>query len=110
MKLLRLTTPARERLREIVAYTIGTFGVDQAQQYHEQLIAGAEQLCNSPFPLGRPCPLLSDQKKSTELLYIQIGKHYLIYRETDEYIVVYDFVHVSRNLPAVISMLEGVDD
>ena len=105
MKVLRLTTPARDRLLEIVAYTIDTFGVEQAQRYHEQLIEGAERLCDSPFPLGRPCPLLAEQQTSAELLYIQIGKHYLIYRETDEYIVVYDFVHVSRNLPAVISML-----
>ena len=107
MKKLRLTAPARLTLQEIIKYTIEVFGVQQAERYQQQLILTAEKLCNSQFPLGRDCSLLLDEDSGTsKLLYIREGMHYLIYTETSEHIVLHDFIHVSRDLPALLNAIK----
>lgn len=107
MKTLRLTAPARATLQEIIKYTIEVFGVQQAERYQQQLIATAERLCNSQFPLGRDCSLLLDEDSGTsKLLYVREGMHYLIYTETSEHIVLHDFIHVNRNLPALLNAIK----
>ncbi len=107
MKTLRLTTPARATLQEIIEYTIEAFGIQQAERYQKQLIATAEKLCNSQFPLGRDCSLLLDDDSGTsKLLYVREGMHYLIYTETSEHIVLHDFIHVSRDLPALLNAIK----
>ena len=107
MKTLRLTTPARVSLQEIIKFTIEVFGVQQAERYQQQLIATAENLCNSQFPLGRDCSLLlNDDSGTSKLLYIREGMHYLIYTETSEHIVLHDFIHVNRNLPALLNAIK----
>ena len=107
MKTLRLTAPARATLQEIIKYTIEVFGVQQAKRYQQQLILTAEKLCNSQFTLGRDCSLLLDDDSDTsKLLYVREGMHYLIYTETSEHIVLHDFIHVSRDLPALLNAIK----
>ncbi len=107
MKTLRLTAPARATLQEIIKYTIEVFGVQQAERYQQQLIETAEKLCNSQFPLGRDCSfLLDDDSGTSKLLYVREGMHYLIYTETSEHIVLHDFIHVSRDLPALLNAIK----
>ncbi len=104
MKTLRLTAPARATLHEIIKYTIEVFGVQQAERYQQKIIETAEKLCNSQFPLGRDCSHLLDEGFGTsKLLYVREGMHYLIYTETSEHIVLHDFIHVSRDLPALLN-------
>ena len=107
MKKLRLTTPARARLEEIIEYSIDNFGVEQAIVYQKQLISIAEKLCTDSFSVGRPCSLLFGNNSNTpELLYILTGKHYLIYTETTDTVTIHDFVHVRRNLPAILKTIK----
>lgn len=107
MRILRLTAPARATLKEIIRYTIENFGVQQARRYQKQLIATAEKLCSEKTSLGRDCSLLLDDKSNTaKLLYIREGMHYLVYTETSEHIVLHDFIHVKRNLPALLEAIK----
>ncbi len=107
MKILHLTAPAQATLQEIIKYTIEIFGVQQAKRYQQQLITTTEKLCNSQFPLGRDCSfLLKYDSDTSKFLYIREGMHYLIYTETSEHIVLHDFVHVSRDLPALLDTIK----
>lgn len=42
---------------------------------------------------------------SEEIYYLQVGKHYVVYRDRADLIVVLDFVHSSRDLPAIVERL-----
>jgi len=107
VKTLRLTAPARATLKEIISYTIESFGVQQARQYQKQLIATAEKLCSEKISLGRDCSfLLDDNSNTSKLLYVREGMHYLIYTETSDYVVLHDFIHVNRDLPALLEAVK----
>lgn len=107
MRKLRLTAPAQASLEEIIEYTIDNFGVEQAVIYREQLISVAEKLCTDSFSLGRSCSLLlGNDSDIPELLYVLAGKHYLIYAKTSDFITIHDFVHVRRNLPAILKAVK----
>ena len=106
MKSYRLSPQASQTLEDIIGWTLDNFGVDQAVKYKNQLIARLASLAVDEVPHGRPCNvLLAGKRDISDLEYYREGRHFIVYRNTDEAIFVLDFVHGSRNLEAIIEGL-----
>ena len=106
MKSVKLTRQAEARLEEIAYWTIERFGVAKAEQYEQRLIDRLQALSNGDLPKGRKCDsLVREGNGPRGLLYLCEGGHYIIYRESDDLIVVVDFVHGARDLEAILKDL-----
>ena len=106
MRGYRLSPQAEQRLEEIIGWTIDHFGIDQAINYKDRLIAQLSSLAVDEFPHGRPCNVLVSGKRNvTDLEYYREGRHYIIYRKTAAGLYVLDFVHSSRDLESIIQDL-----
>ncbi len=110
MKEYRLSPQAEQRLEEILGWTIDHFGIEQAAKYKDQLITRIASLAAGEMPHGQPCSkLLAGKREVFDLEYYREGRHYIIYRNTDERLLVLDFIHGSRNLKAVVEQLSKAD-
>ncbi len=106
MRSYRLSPQAEQRLEEIIGWTIDHFGLDQALKYKNRLTGRLSSLAVDEVPHGRPCNnLLSGKRDAIDLEYYREGRHYIIYRNTIDGILVVDFVHGSRDLDAIIQEL-----
>lgn len=106
MRGYRLSPQAEQTLTEIIGWTVGQFGIDQAIKYKAQLTARLSALASGQMPHGRPCNILLAGKRTVnDLEFYREGRHYIIYRNSTEGFYVLDFVHGSRNLEAVIEEL-----
>jgi plasmid stabilization system protein ParE len=91
------------RLEEIAHWTISKFGLSQAEQYERGLIDRLYALSRGELPPGRSCEaLLAGRSGAKGLFYFREGGHFIIYRETDDLIVVIDFIHGARDLEAIL--------
>ena len=105
MKRVRLTLRAEARLAEIAAWTFDRFGPAQASAYEAELLRRIDALTRAEA-VSRPCAaLLPGSAGARDLRYIRAGRHYLIFVERAEAIVILDFVHASRNLEKVLADL-----
>ena len=106
MRSYRLSSQAEQTLEEIIGWTIDHFGIDQAINYKDRLTARLFSLAIDEVPHGRSCDiLLAGKRDVSDLEYYREGRHYIIYRNTDDGIWVVDFVHGSRNLEVIIEEL-----
>jgi plasmid stabilization system protein ParE len=106
VKEVKLTRRAERRLKEIAAWTISRFGPAQADQYERQLIERLHALAIGELPKGRACDVLvQGLTEATGLRYIQLGGHFIIYRETGDEIQVIDFVHGARDIESIVNEL-----
>ena len=106
MRAYRLSPQAEQTLQDIIGWTIDHFGIDQALKYKDQLIARLASLAAEEAPHGRPCNiLLAGKRHGTDLEYYCEGRHYIIYRNSPDALLVLDFVHGSRDLETIIQDL-----
>lgn len=106
MRTYRLSLQAEQALEDIIGWTIDQFGIEQAIKYKELLENRLSSLASGKAPHGKPCNLLvSGLLDINDLEYYRQGRHYIIYRNTDDALLVVDFVHGSRNLEAIIQDL-----
>jgi toxin ParE1/3/4 len=106
MRTYRLSLQAEQTLENIIGWTIDQFGIEQAIKYKELLENRLSSLASGKAPHGKPCNLLvSGLLDINDLEYYRQGRHYIIYRNTDNELLVVDFVHGSRNLEAIIQDL-----
>ena len=106
MRTYRLSLQAEQALEDIIGWTIDQFGIEQAIKYKELLENRLSSLASGKAPHGKPCNLLvSGLQDINDLEYYRQGRHYIIYRNTDDALLVVDFVHGSRNLEAIIQDL-----
>ncbi len=106
MRTYRLTLQAEQTLVDIIGWTIDQFGIEQAIKYKELLENRLSSLASGKAPHGKPCNLLvSGLLDMNDLEYYRQGRHYIIYRNTDDELLVVDFIHGSRNLEAIIQNL-----
>ena len=106
MRSYRLSPQAEQTLENIIGWTIDQFGVEQAINYKDQLIARLSSLAEDELPHGRPCNILVAEKRDVgDLEYYRQGRHYIIYRNSYEGIFVLDFIHGARNLEAILDEL-----
>jgi len=103
MRTYRLSLQAEQALEDIIGWTIDQFGIEQAIKYKELLEKRLSSLASGKAPHGKPSNLLvSGLLDINDLEYYRQGRHYIIYRNTDDALLVVDFVHGSRNLEAII--------
>ncbi len=110
MRTYRLSLQAEQTLEDIIGWTIDQFGIEQAIKYKELLENRLSSLATGKAPHGKPCNLLvSGLLDMNDLEYYRQGyrqgRHYIIYRNTDDELLVVDFVHGSRNLGAILQDL-----
>lgn len=106
MRTYRLSLQAEQILENIIGWTIDQFGIEQAIKYKELLENRLSSLASGKAPHGKPCNLLvSGLLDMNDLEYYRQGRHYIIYRNTDDELLVVDFVHGSRNLVAILQDL-----
>ena len=106
MKEVKLTRRAEHRLKEIAVWTISRFGPAQAEKYEGQLIERLHALALGKIPRGRSCELLlQGLTEATGLRYVQVGGHFIIYREAGDEIQVIDFVHGARDIEGLVDDL-----
>ena len=106
MRTYRLSLQAEQTLEDIIGWTIDQFGIEQAIKYKELLENRLSSLASDKAPHGKPCNLLvSGLLDMNDLEYYRQGRHYIIYRNTDDELLVVDFVHGSRNLEAILQDL-----
>ena len=96
MKNLVLTNRAREELRDIYHYTLETFGLAQADRYHEQLLQSFKLLRQFP-ELGRP----KDHLRTGLRLYAS-GRHQILYSYNTDSIQIEGLPHDSRELDSYV--------
>ncbi|TCO75501.1 type II toxin-antitoxin system RelE/ParE family toxin [Chromatocurvus halotolerans] len=106
MRGYRLTPQAERTLEAIILWTIENFGIDQAESYKNQLINRLSALAADELPHGISCnSLLAGEREVDDLEYYREGRHFIIYRNTKGGLLVLDFIHGSRNLPAILAEL-----
>jgi plasmid stabilization system protein ParE len=99
----RLTPRAVDSLAEIFAWTIHRFGATQAATYRDALIRRCAALADGRPPHGRSCAaLLPDQPAAQDLRYLREGRHFIVFQRSDPGLIVIDFVHERRALPALL--------
>jgi toxin ParE1/3/4 len=86
---LRISFSAKADLLRIGAYTLKTWGVDQAERYLGGLEQCAKMLSENPS-LGRPCMWIRPG-----LRRIEKGRHVLFYRQLADGIYVSRILHQS---------------
>jgi toxin ParE1/3/4 len=103
MRDYRLSIQAEQRLEEIFGWAIDNFGIEQAIRYKDQLILRLSSMAAGELPQGKPCNnLLEGKREASDLEYYREGRHFIIYRNTPDGILVLDFVHGSRDLEAIV--------
>ena len=106
MKPFRLTPQAEARLTDIALWTVNQFGVDQARRYECELTDRLKALASGNPPHGRPCDLLVPGRDvDDDLYYYRQGRHYIVYQDTRELLILVDFVHGSRDLTRILEDL-----
>jgi toxin ParE1/3/4 len=89
---LRLSPEAEEDLTDILAYTIRTWGHEQAIAYRATLYRALGELVDFPS-LGRA----RDEFGAGTRSHVA-GQHVIIYRVTDDEIAVSRIIHVRRDI------------
>jgi plasmid stabilization system protein ParE len=93
----RLTPRAEEALFEIALWTIDRFGPAQADAYEAEIIGRCEALARGDLP-GQDCSALAEAG-AEGLRFIRAGRHFVVYVEIGEEVVVLDVVHGRADLP-----------
>jgi plasmid stabilization system protein ParE len=108
MKRIELTRSAAEALEDITHWTPSNFGTAQSEKYHRELIQRIRKLAAEEPPRGRPLSsLLSWLPADTEWHYYMVGRHFIVYRDSADCIVVTDFIHGARDIARYFSHDSG---
>lgn len=106
MKQVRFTPRSRRSLVSIAEWTIEVFGPAQAERYQEELIQRISALAKGELPHGRPCgQLIEGSEAVAGLKYLREGRHFIIFREAVDELIVLDFIHGARDLERLLSQL-----
>lgn len=101
----RLTPRAEDALVEIALWTIRRFGPGQADAYEAELIARLARPLARGDLTGQDCSLLAGE--GSGLRFIRAGRHFVVYTEMGEEVVVLDVIHGRADLPRRLKALRG---
>jgi plasmid stabilization system protein ParE len=93
----RLTPRAEDALVEIALWTIRRFGAAQADAYETELIGRLEALARGDLA-GQDCAALAED--GAGLRFIRAGRHFIVYVDIEDTLVVLDVVHGRADLPS----------
>jgi toxin ParE1/3/4 len=88
---------AIEDLKDIVAYSVATWGTEQARKYNQKLKSGLTSIRQNPR-LGRPHPQLPPQYK-----VYHVGRHFIVYTVKATNIEIVRVLHDRMDLPSHIN-------
>ena len=104
MKGLHFVDQAFVDLEDILIYTISTFGTDQAEVYRARLLDRCYRIAAGEIA-GRDCSILLGKTSRSILKFALAEKHYVIFMEDEDAVVVAGFLHQSSDLPRQIEKL-----
>ena len=103
-RLWRLTPRAEETLVEIALWTFRRFGAAQAEACENELIGRLDALAAGDLA-GQDCSALADG--GAGMRFIRAGRHFVVYLEIGNELVVLDVSHGRADLPRRLRALRG---
>ena len=103
-----LSEAARLDRREITAYTVERFGIQQARRLRDRFQTTLNTLAESPL-MGRAAQDL-DPPRHTFRYYFVMKSFIIVYEQTEDGIRVARLLHGARNLAAELDGDAGDDD
>jgi plasmid stabilization system protein ParE len=103
----RLTRRAEASLVEIARWTIDKFGLHQADQYEQELIARCQAIAEGRA-VSRSCSMLVEE--AADLRYVRAGEHFLVYLDQPDSVIIIDILHSRCDLPRHVSALTTLTD
>ncbi len=105
----RLTRAAEASLVDIAFWTLETFGPRQAEAYEADLIERCDAIACGEAP-WQSCRKLIDPRLPEDLRFTRCGQHLIVFVDEPEQVIVVDFLHGRRDLPARLTDLVRRDD
>ncbi len=102
----RLTRQAEATLVDIALWTLETFGPRQAEAYEDDLIARCAAIATGEAP-WQSCRETIDPRTPDDLRFTRLGAHLIVFVDEPEQVIVVNFLHGRRDLPARIMDLAG---
>lgn len=88
---------------EIALWTIRRFGAAQADAYETELIGRCEALARHELT-GQDCARLVGEG-AEGLRFIRAGRHFVVYLEMEDEVVIVDVIHGRADLPQRLKAL-----
>lgn len=102
----RLTRQAEASLVEIARWTVETFGERQAAAYEEDLIERCREIAAGEAP-SQDCRRIIDPDLAENLRFTRCGRHFIVFVEDADRVVIVDFLHSRSDLPRRLAALTG---
>ena len=100
-----LTEFAKSNLIDIVVWTIERFGAQQAERYELLLINTCEGIADQSVQV-RDCSYLTGDVQPSGIMFARAGRHFVLFQETEDRIVVLDFLHSASELVSQVKALK----
>ncbi|TCT12328.1 plasmid stabilization system protein ParE [Tepidamorphus gemmatus] len=100
----RLTRAAKASLLDIALWTIETFGPRQAEAYEADLIDRCAAIARGEAP-WQSCAKVIDPRLPEDLRFTRSGEHLIVFLDEPDRVIVIDFLHGRRDLPARLTEL-----
>lgn len=105
----RLTRAAEASLVDIALWTLETFGPRQAEAYEADLIDRCDAIARGEAP-WQSCAKVIDPRLPEDLRFTRCGEHLIVFVEESDRVIIVDFLHGRRDLPARLTELARRDD
>ena len=105
----RLTWAAEASLVEIALWTYQTFGLRQAEAYEADLIDRCAAIARDEAP-WQSCRKVIDPRLPEDLRLTRCGEHLIVFVDEPDRVIIVDFLHGRRDLPARLTELARRDD
>ena len=100
----RLTRAAEASLVDIALWTCQTFGPRQAEAHEADLIDRCEATPRGEAP-WQGCAKVIDQRRTEDLRFARCGEHLIVFVDEPDRVIIVDFLHGRRDLPARLTEL-----
>ena len=89
---------------DIALWTSGRFGERQAAVYEEELIERCAAVA-SGAAASQSCRQIVDPDLPEDLRFARAGRHFIVFVEDRDKVVIVEFLHAQSDLPARLSAL-----
>jgi len=110
VKQLLYTPAARASLEELFAWPLNRFGASQADRYAAQLAGRLERLLTGDAVGVMSCSrLLPNDPRARALKLAREGRHFIVFRETEDALEIVEIFHGRMDIEARIARLTADD-
>jgi plasmid stabilization system protein ParE len=100
----RLTRAAGATLVDIALWTYQTFGLRQAEAYEVDLIDRCDAIARDEAP-WQSCAKVIDPRLPEDLRFTRCGEHLIVFLDEPDRVIIVEFLHGRRDLPARLTDL-----